>query len=131
MVAQVVEISRELCANASGAEALSLQCRTDALRQRYSKLADDAATRIAVLEKALPLAEDLKEGMAELREHLDGVEEDLRNLTQVFKKKKIANLDTLDRSRQDKVQDKSLGMTLHRHDHFLNLKSLARSILKL
>ncbi|KAL3114470.1 hypothetical protein niasHT_019974 [Heterodera trifolii] len=96
LVTQVVEISQELCAHTSGAEALSLQFRTDNLRQRYTRLADEAASRITVLEKALPLAEDLKEGMAELVEHLDGVEEDLRNLGQVTLEEQFQLVNTID-----------------------------------
>ncbi|KAL3100259.1 hypothetical protein niasHT_027723 [Heterodera trifolii] len=76
-----VTVHQELCAQTSGAEALSLQFRTDNLRQRAG---GRSASRITVLEKALPLAEDLKEGMAELVERLDGVEEDLLMLEEKF-----------------------------------------------
>ncbi|KAI3410026.1 hypothetical protein GPALN_006390 [Globodera pallida] len=96
LVTQVVEISQELCAHTSGAEALSLQFRTDNLRQRYTKLADDASGRINVLEKALPLAEDLKDGMGELVEHLDGVEEDLQNLGQVTLEEQFQLVNTIE-----------------------------------
>jgi len=63
----VIEISRELCAHTKGSEALTLQYRTDQLKQRYNQLADDADSKIVLLEKALPLAENLKEGQAELK----------------------------------------------------------------
>lgn len=63
----VIEISRELCTHSSGSDALALQYRTDQLNQRYNQLADDADAKIVVWEKALPLAENYKEGVAELR----------------------------------------------------------------
>lgn len=85
-----------MCAHASGSEAVSLQLRTDQLRQRYAKLSEEAAAKIELLEKALPLTEDLKEGMEELGEHLDGVEEDLQNLDQVSMEEQFQLVSTIE-----------------------------------
>ena len=38
---------------------------------------------LAVLSKAIPLSEDVKEGFGEMEDFLNGVEEDLENLEQV------------------------------------------------
>jgi DNA repair exonuclease SbcCD ATPase subunit len=91
-----VKISRQLCANTSGSEALALQYRTDQLHKRYDSIAKEAETRIDILSKATPLSEDFHEGVAEITEHLDGVEEDLQNLDQVTLEEQFQLVNTIE-----------------------------------
>ncbi|CAK5013178.1 unnamed protein product [Meloidogyne enterolobii] len=70
--------------------------RTDQLKQRYNNLADDADSKIAIWEKALTLAENLLDGQTELKKHLEDVEEDLQNLSQVSLEEQFQLISTIE-----------------------------------
>uniref|UniRef100_A0A915ENB9 Uncharacterized protein n=1 Tax=Ditylenchus dipsaci TaxID=166011 RepID=A0A915ENB9_9BILA len=116
LVSQVVEDSRELCNHTSGSEAIALQYRIDQLRNRYSQLAVEAENKIAVLTKAIPLSEEVKEGFAELEEFLNGVEEDLDNLDQVPLEEQFQVVNTIEgdiaqyRTQMDSLQEMCIDL---------------------
>uniref|UniRef100_A0A915N437 GAR domain-containing protein n=1 Tax=Meloidogyne javanica TaxID=6303 RepID=A0A915N437_MELJA len=96
LLENVIENTRELFAHLGGSEAIALQMRTDQLKQRYNNLADDADSKIAIWEKALTLAENLLDGQAELKKHLEDVEEDLQNLSQVSLEEQFQLISTIE-----------------------------------
>nr|CAD2190324.1 unnamed protein product [Meloidogyne enterolobii] len=96
LLENVIENTRELFAHLGGSEAIALQMRTDQLKQRYNNLADDADSKIAIWEKALTLAENLLDGQSELKKHLEDVEEDLQNLSQVSLEEQFQLISTIE-----------------------------------
>ncbi|WKX89695.1 hypothetical protein Q1695_008943 [Nippostrongylus brasiliensis] len=76
-ISAVMKVGRQLCRQATGDEALTLQHRMEQLKKRYGDIMLVADEKLALLAKAIPLSERFHEGFDAVMLWVEAVEDDL------------------------------------------------------